>query len=126
VITQFSDDKIQVLYADDFSKPDFNEILDKVYELTFQYNPVKIFVDGANPSFIRSLKLKLGEDPDYEKCIDRYRSMKIDYAENMRVAINFAQMHKEMLSHTKMLLEDGFIEISYLAHTSQNAPWGAM
>jgi len=70
------------------------------------YNPTKIFVDGANPSVIRSLKLQINEDAEYGKCIQRYKSMKVDYAQNMRIVpINFAQMHKEMLSHTKMLLE---------------------
>jgi len=77
------------------------------------YNPTKIFVDGANPSVIRSLKLQINEDAEYGKCIQRYKSMKVDYAQNMRIVpINFAQMHKEMLSHTKMLLENGFIAIN--------------
>jgi hypothetical protein len=32
------------------------------------------YIDGANPSFIKSLKLQIGEDPDYDKVIARYRS----------------------------------------------------
>lgn len=31
----------------------------------------KIYIDGANPSFIKSLKIKLGEDPDYDRVIAR-------------------------------------------------------
>jgi hypothetical protein len=57
------------------------------------------------------LKLQINEDAEYGKCIQRYKSMKVDYAQNMRIVpINFAQMHKEMLSHTKMLLENGFMQ----------------
>src|SRR6266487_4537790 len=33
-----------------------------------------IDIDGANPSFIRSLKIGLDEDPDYERAIARYKS----------------------------------------------------
>ena len=29
----------------------------------------KIYVDGANPSVIKSLKIQFGEDPDYDKVI---------------------------------------------------------
>jgi hypothetical protein len=34
----------------------------------------KIYVDGVNPSAIKSLKLQLGEDPNYDKVIARYKS----------------------------------------------------
>ena len=34
----------------------------------------KIYIDGANPAFIKSLKLQICEDPDYDKVIARYRS----------------------------------------------------
>jgi hypothetical protein len=42
-----------------------------------KYNVDKVYIDGANPSFIRSLKLQIGEDPDYDKVIDRYKSEKL-------------------------------------------------
>jgi hypothetical protein len=34
-----------------------------------KYNVDKICIDGANPSFIKSLKLQIGEDADYDKVI---------------------------------------------------------
>jgi hypothetical protein len=46
------------------------------FELSKKNN--KIYVDGANPSFIKSLKLQLGEDPDYDKAIAYYKSQKWD------------------------------------------------
>ena len=33
-----------------------------------------MYIDGANPSFIKSLKLQIGEDADYDKVIAIYRS----------------------------------------------------
>jgi hypothetical protein len=37
----------------------------------------KVYIDGANPSFIESLKLQIGEEADYDKVIARYRADKL-------------------------------------------------
>lgn len=57
VITQFSDEQVQVLFAEEFERPDFNEMIDLVTRLASKYgfslnSGSKIFVDGANPSVI--------------------------------------------------------------------------
>jgi hypothetical protein len=36
-----------------------------------KYNVDKIYIDGANPSFIKSLKLQIGEESEYDKVIAR-------------------------------------------------------
>jgi hypothetical protein len=66
----------------------------------------KIYIDGANPSFIKSLKIEWGERSDYENVPKELRQyMKVQ-------PVNFNQEHKEMLSHCKMLLERGYIAIN--------------
>jgi len=73
-----------------------------------KYQVDKIYIDGANPSFIKSLKLQIGEDPDYDKVIARYRSEKMNgkWSQDMRIVpVNFNSEHKGMLGHCKMLLE---------------------
>jgi hypothetical protein len=67
----------------------------------------KVYIDGANPSFIRSLKLQIGEDADYDKVIARYRSQGLgNAAKDMRIVpVNFNSEHKAMLGHCKMILE---------------------
>ena len=45
-----------------------------MYGLMSKYNVDKIYIDGANPSFIKSLKIQIGEDADYDKVIARYKS----------------------------------------------------
>jgi hypothetical protein len=81
IITRFVDDIVQVLYADQFERPDFNEMIQKVWELYMRFrfdgSVDRIYVDGANPSFIRSLKLMLGEREDYEKVIESHKSSKL-------------------------------------------------
>ena len=49
-------------------------MLSLVYGLISKYQVDSVYIDGANPSFIKSLKLQIGEDPDYDKVIARYRS----------------------------------------------------
>ena len=66
------------------------------------------FLDGANPSFIKSLKLQIGEDADYDKVIARYKAEGLEsWSQNMRIIpVNFNTEHKAMLGHCKMILED--------------------
>jgi hypothetical protein len=109
VVTQWVDDHIHILHAEEYHRPDYNEMLSTVYQLMRKYAVDKVYIDGANPSFIRSLKLQIGEDPDYDKVIARYRSEKLgdNWSENMRIVpVNFNSEHKAMLGHCKMILED--------------------
>ena len=84
-------------------------MLSVVYGLMSKYDVDKVYIDGANPSFIRSLKLQIGEDPDYDKVITRYRSEGLgdSWSKDMRIVhVNFNSEHKAMLGHCKMILED--------------------
>ena len=68
----------------------------------------KVYIDGANPSFIKSLKLQIGEEADYDKVIARYRSEGPgdDATRDMKVVpVNFNKEHKAMVGHCKMILE---------------------
>jgi hypothetical protein len=47
------------------------KLLDE-YDIRFE-NRCRIFVDGANPSFIRALKDRVDEDTDYEQQIAYYK-----------------------------------------------------
>jgi hypothetical protein len=111
VVTQFVDNHVQILHAEEYHRPDYNEMLSTVYSLMSKYNVDQVYIDGANPSFIRSLKLQIGEDPDYDKVIARYRAEKLgdnnwSQGQGMRIVpVNFNSEHKAMLGHCKMILE---------------------
>jgi hypothetical protein len=64
-----------------------------------KYEVDNVYIDGANPSFIKSLKLQIGEDADYDKVIASYRSEKLgDGTKDMRIVpVNFNTEHKAML-----------------------------
>ena len=50
---------VQILHAEGYHRPDHNEMLSLVYELVSKYKVDKVYVDGANPPFIKSLKLRM-------------------------------------------------------------------
>jgi hypothetical protein len=109
VVTQWEDNHIQILHAEEYHRPDYNEMLSTAYSLMSKYDVDKVYIDGANPSFIKSLKLQIGEEADYDKVIARYRSEGLgdSWSENMRIVpVNFNSEHKAMLGHCKMILEN--------------------
>ena len=108
VVTQWVDNHIQILHAEEYHRPDYNEMPSVVYGLISKYQVDSVYIDGANPSFIKSLKLQIGEEADYDKVIARYKSEGLgdSWSENMRIVpVNFNKEHKAMLGHCKMILE---------------------
>ena len=107
VVTQFEDGIVQIMHAEEYHRPDYNEMLSVVYGLMSKYNVDSVYIDGANPSSIKSLKLQIGEEADYDKVIARYKSEGLgDATKDMRIVpVNFNKEHKAMLGHCKMLLE---------------------
>ena len=72
----------------------------------------KIYIDAANPSFIRALKLQIGDREDYENQIAYYKKMKWNWHNHMIVIpVSFNVEHKEMLGHAKLMLEKSYIAI---------------
>jgi len=117
VVTQISDKQIQTLEAEEYYRPDFNQMLGIVWQLLRKYGRTinKIYVDGANPSFIRALKLQMGEDEEYEEIIKDCKAKKRDYEYEMNVIpVNFSMEHKNMLGNVKMLMErdGGYVAIN--------------
>src|ERR671911_2490181 len=81
-------------------------MLERVWNLIVKYNVQKIYIDGANPSFIKNLKIQWGDKSDYENVKQEHRQyMKVE-------SVNFNQEHKEMLGHCKVFLERGYIAIN--------------
>ena len=115
VVTRISDDKIQILFADEFERPDYNEMLDRVLNLLSKYSAQHVYIDGANPEFIRSLKFQLGEESN-----PIYYNQQIEYAKRQRaniedvmtvIPVHFSTEHISMLEHCKMMIEDSRLMI---------------
>ena len=118
MVIQWVDGQVQILHAEEYQRPDYNEILNITWDLIWKYNLTNIYIDGANPAVIRSLKQRMGENSDYETELSGYTSdYGKEYAQDLIkkswrvVPINFSQEHKQMLMHTKKILEKGFLVI---------------
>jgi hypothetical protein len=86
VVTQWADGIVQIMHAEEYHRPDYNEMLSLVYGLISKYQIDKVYIDGANPSFIKSLNLHIGEEADYDKVIARYRAKGFgDAIKDMRI-----------------------------------------
>jgi hypothetical protein len=107
VITQRADNQIQIMHAEEYQRPDFNQMLSVVWDLSRRFGKInKIYIDGSNPSFIRALKIQIGEDEEYEKIIREAKSRKQNYEFSVDVVpVSFSTEHKSMLGNCKMLLE---------------------
>jgi ribosomal protein L23 len=66
-LTQTDNGRVEVLLADEFEGPDFNEMINKALELMHNCNVNKVNTDAANPAKITRLKQAIGEHEDYEK-----------------------------------------------------------
>jgi hypothetical protein len=118
-ITELHDGIVNVLHAEEYPRPDFNEMIETTLRLLQEYNIIfsngcRVFVDGANLSFIRALKARTSsEDANYENLMSHLKS---SYGANFGlhslvynmfvVPIHFSKEHKNM-AHTKRLLEYG-------------------
>jgi hypothetical protein len=79
-------------------------MLSAVYGLISKYDVDKVCIDGANPSFIKSLKLQIGKDTNYMPGI--HKAKQENRKPYMRIVpINFNSEHKAMLGHCTMILE---------------------
>ena len=116
-ITELVDGMVNVLHAEEYPRPDFNEMIKTTVRLLDEYdirfdNSCRIFVDAANPSFISTLKQAVNEDSDYVKQIQYYKKnypsvYDLQFLQhNMFVIpVPFSKEHKDMLAHCKELLE---------------------
>jgi len=115
VVTRLVNGKIQIVYADETERPDYNEMLNKIFGLVSRYGIDHIYVDGSNPEIISNLKSGLGErskPEQYGPLIERARKYGRPLENYMKVVpVHFAREHKELLAHCKMLLEKSCLEV---------------
>ena len=97
MVTQWADGIVDRFYAEEYQRPDNNEMLSVVWRLISKYDVDKVYIDSANPSFIKSLKLQMGEDADYDKVIARSELEKLgsNWSKDMKIVpVNFNSEHK--------------------------------
>lgn len=77
VVTEHIDGYIRCIYAKQFHRPVNEEMLRLAVNLIFHYQLNRwgnqVYVDAANPGFIRSLKIAIGETAEYEQEIQGWK-----------------------------------------------------
>jgi hypothetical protein len=111
VATQLVDGKIQVIHAEEYDRPDFSVMIEKVWKLKQRCGHVtNIYCDAANPVVWQALKREFDEPYNQE-----YIKEKVAYAKKnnlhiedmmMIVPVPFQIEGAQMLQHTKWLLEE--------------------
>jgi hypothetical protein len=119
VLLQVADGQIQVLLAEEYERPRYDQMITTIMDIVRGLNrrnidrevlpSCKIYVDAANPEFISTLKREVGETTrwDYiEEKILYCKKHNLDLARYMTVVpVPFNQEGKNMIMHTKELLE---------------------
>jgi hypothetical protein len=110
VATQLVDGKIQIIYAEEYPRASFPDMIDKIWKLKKQYGVNNIYVDAANPEIWSSLKKEFEERYDIEyirETIAHCKKYNIRVEDRMLVVpIPFSTEGAKMLQHTKWLLEE--------------------
>lgn len=117
VVTQFIDQNIVITYSEQFQNASTESMVGHAYRIIQRYNlnngVNKVFIDGSNPGFIRSLKSALGEYPNYDVYIDKAKAdgdRPLFHYMNV-IPINFSTQGKPMLSNVKKWVDKGHVAI---------------
>jgi len=107
VVTQLTWGHAEVVFADEYERPNFGDMIQKIITIRQNYGVDKLFVDAANPEIIRSLKRAFNEPENYEDQLARIESKNLGHPVfHMDVLpVSFNAEHKEILSHTKLMLD---------------------
>jgi len=112
-ILQLEDNILKVLYAKEYARPSYEQMISLIEQLRYQYKPNKIYVDGAKPDFIKSLKIQFRENIDYEAVIQRANREKIDPEYRMFIIpISFALYGKELLGRFQHVVSKTWFSVS--------------
>jgi hypothetical protein len=115
-VTEYSDGQIKVLDAREFTRPDYETMLTEIYHLYRQTGASKILIDGSAADLVQSVKAKIGERTDYLQQKHEYTSQgrNWDIAPEIKVLpIYFGRQNKQLLTHTKNLIDNGLVAINH-------------
>lgn len=116
-VLQFEDNVLKVMFAKEWNRPSYESMINEVAKLRYQYKPRKIYVDGAKPDFIKSLKIQFNESINYEQIIEQANHEKVDYEYRMDVIpVSFSQFGKETLGRFQHVVSKGWLSISNIEH----------
>jgi hypothetical protein len=111
VVTQFVDGKIQVILAEEYERPNFAAMINRIWEIKQKCGYISnIYVDAANPEVWESLKREFNEPSNQQYMRDQIVDCKkynLHLEDRMIVVpVPFSVEGAHMLQHAKWLLEE--------------------
>ena len=111
VVTQFVDGKIQVIFAEEYDRPNFQAMINRIWEIKQQCGYISnVYVDAANPEVRESLKREFNERFDQQYIRDQMiecRKYNLHIEDRMIVVpVPFSVEGAHMLQHAKWLMEE--------------------
>jgi hypothetical protein len=112
------DNLAHVIYSKQFENSSTEHMVSHAWNLIRQYNLNnginKVFIDGSQPGFIRSLKIAIGEYAQYEHFVERAKQDKREdklYLYMNIIPVNFSTKHRAMLGNVKKWIDKGHVAI---------------
>jgi hypothetical protein len=109
--TQLVDGKIQVIGASEYQRPNFTDMIEKIWQLKQRYGYVSnLYCDAANPEVWQALKREFSENYNDQWVRDQIaecRKYNLHVEDRMFVVpVPFSVEGAKMLQHTKWLLDE--------------------
>jgi hypothetical protein len=112
------DNLVHVIYSKQFENSSTEHMVSHAWNLIRQYNLNnginKVFVDGSQPGFIRSLKIAIGEYAQYEHFVEKAKQDKREdklYLYMNIIPVNFSTKHRAMLGNVRKWIDKSHVAI---------------
>ena len=116
-IIQLEDSILRVMYSKEYERASYEEMIQLVTKLRYQYRPDKIFCDSASPEFIKSVKQQMNESSDYERIIEQANRDKVSYEYRMFIVpVSFNEFGAELLGRFRHVVSKGWFSLSQVDH----------
>ena len=111
VATQFVDGKIQVIFAEEYERPNFQAMINRIWEIKQKCGYISnIYVDASTPEIVQALKREFNEPFNQQYLSDQIAQCKkynLHIEDRMLVVpIPFSIEGAKMLQHAKWLMEE--------------------
>lgn len=103
---------VEVLYAEEYDRPNFMDMIDEIIKVRRNFNVNALYVDDQNPEVVRALKEAYGEDQDYRAVMSKHKLGDAWMQWMSILPISFRLEHKGMLAHVKHFLDAEALAIS--------------
>jgi hypothetical protein len=111
VVTQYVNGKIQVIFAEEYERPNFQAMIKRIWEIKQKCGYISnIYCDAANPEVWESLKREFDERYDNQYVRDQFTYCKkynLHIEDKMIVVpVPFSVEGAKMLQHAKWIMEE--------------------